>query len=646
MRPGRRDHVFGAHVMPQPQKDIERTSTGSCSRDDSFRLLVEGVKDYAIFMLDPGGRVVSWNAGATRIKGYREDEILGRHFSCFYSEEDIASGKPEQELATAAARGRHEEEGRRVRKDGSQFWAAVVITALQDEGGKLRGFAKLTRDITERKRAEKSRLMVELAVNAMIMVDRQGQIVLINPQTEKLFGYTRDELLGQPVEILVPERFRKDHPDYREAFFAAPTVRPMGAGRDLYGRRKDGSEFPVEIGLNPVETDEGRLVLSSIVDITERKRAEEKFRLAVESAPNAMVMIDQNGRMVLTNLQTERLFGYRRDELLGQPVEMLVPDRFRPRHPAYRRAFFNEPVARSMGTGRDLFGRHKDGSEFPVEIGLNPIHTEEGLFVLSAIVDITQRKQLEEKARGHLAELAHAGRLTTIGEMASGLAHEINQPLAAAANYARACVRFAHSGQGATMEELVGWMEKAAVQTTRACEIVNRLGAYVKKDISPPSLINLNEIVQHVIALVGPGMWRELHSPDVGAVTIELAPTLPRVLADRIQIEQVLVNLVRNAIEAMQESPAEKRRLVILTSHDCDLVRISVSDSGPGIGPEHLSLLFQPFFTTKPRGMGLGLSISRSIIEAHEGHLTVESRLGCGSTFSLTLPIARTETKS
>ena len=173
----------------------------------------------------------------------------------------------------------------------------------------------------------------------------------------------------------------------------------MGAGRDLYGLKKDGSEFPVEIGLNPIETEEGTMVLSAIVDISSRKRLEERFRQVVESAPNAMVMINREGRIEMVNAQAERVFGYARDEMLGQLVEMLVPERFRRGHPGLRTSFFGDPQSRPMGAGRDLYGLKKDGSEFPVEIGLNPIETEEGTMVLSAIVDISSRKRLEERFR-------------------------------------------------------------------------------------------------------------------------------------------------------------------------------------------------------------------------------------------------------
>lgn len=239
---------------------------------------------------------------------------------------------------------------------------------------------------------------------AIVVAAENGRIAMMNAQAEKLFGFARGEILGQPIEMLVPLRFRDAHPAHRAQFMAMPLARPMGAGRDLYGMRKDGSEFPVEIGLNPIVTDRGKMVISAVVDITERRRQEERFRQVVESAPNAMVMVNRAGRIVMVNAQTEKVFGYDRSELIDQRIEMLIPLELRGSHPSHREEFFAAPNARPMGAGRDLFARRKDGREFPVEIGLNPIQTEEGPMVLSAIVDITERKQREEGLRAALLE--------------------------------------------------------------------------------------------------------------------------------------------------------------------------------------------------------------------------------------------------
>lgn len=252
--------------------------------------------------------------------------------------------------------------------------------------------------------AEMMHLAVEASPNGMVMTDQEGFIVLVNSATEKLFGYSRQELIGQPVEILVPKRFNHQHPEYRENYIGESKTRPMGHGRDLYGLRKNGTEFPVEVGLNPVETDHGLFVLAAIVDITDRKHAEEMIHLAVEASPNGMVMTDENGIIVMVNSTTEVLFGYPRNELIGQQIEILIPESHRKHHPELRRNYLKQPDTRAMGLGRDLYGLHKNGNEFPVEVGLNPIRTPQGMMVLASVINITERKQQELQLKTALKE--------------------------------------------------------------------------------------------------------------------------------------------------------------------------------------------------------------------------------------------------
>ena len=267
-------------------REVQERTEALLQIEQRFRSMVDAVKDYAIFMLDPQGRVSTWSAGAERIKGYKPEEIIGEHFSRFYSPEDIEGGKPDTELKIAASQGRFEDEGWRVRKNGSRFWANVVITAIRDQNGKLTGFATVTRDLTDHRKVELAlqhseqqlRALFEFSPDAIIASNQEGRIIQVNARVESVFGYERGELLGQPIEILVPERFRRAHPAHRKDYSGHARVRPMGAGLELFGRRKDGSEFPVDIMLGPVETPEGPIVMSVIRDLTEKREAEEALR--------------------------------------------------------------------------------------------------------------------------------------------------------------------------------------------------------------------------------------------------------------------------------------------------------------------------------------------------------------------------------
>ncbi len=534
--------------------------TSSEAPESQLRALIDSVRDHALLLLDPNGYVVSWSAGALVITGYAADEIIGRHFSCFFPAEDVVAGKPAHELKIAAAEGHFEEEGRRVRKDGSHFWANVVISPTRREDGELAGFAKLVRDTSERRRMEdRFRQVVEAAPNAMVMINRQGIIEMVNAQTERVFGYQRDEMLGRSVEMLVPERFRGAHPGLRGAFFHDPLSRPMGAGRDLYALRKDGSEFPVEIGLNPIETEEGTMVLSAIVDISTRKRLEERFRQVVESAPNAMVMINHQGVIEMVNAQTERVFGYQREEMLGRSVEMLVPERFRGAHPGLRAAFFHDPLSRPMGAGRDLYALRKDGSEFPVEIGLNPIETEEGTMVLSAVVDISDRKHREEGIRGALRE-----KEVLLGE----IHHRVKNNL-----------QIVHSLldlQSARLSDpLVQEMLRDSQNRIRSMALIHQT-LYSSKDFAKVDFdLFLDALAPNLIGSYGVDAERIRLVVDVVQVALPIDAAVPCGLV----VNELISNALKHAFRPGQDGEIT----VSLKRHSLNEVTLSVADNGSGL---------------------------------------------------------------
>jgi PAS domain S-box-containing protein len=243
------------------------------------------------------------------------------------------------------------------------------------------------------------RQLLDSAPDALIILGEQGSIELVNQQAERLFGYQRDELVGQRIEMLIPERFRTAHLGHRAGFAHSPKVRVMGSGLELFGLHKNGQEFSVEISLSPLTTERGTLVLSAIRDVSARKRSEQKFRALLESAPDAMVIADRSGRIVLLNAQAERIFGYRREELLGKSVDVLVPKRLGAQHRLHREGYARTPKPRTMGGGMELFGLRKDGTEFPAEISLSPLETEEGTWISSAIRDVSERRRVEKAAR-------------------------------------------------------------------------------------------------------------------------------------------------------------------------------------------------------------------------------------------------------
>jgi PAS domain S-box-containing protein len=464
------------------------------------------------------------------------------------------------------------------------------------------------------------RLAVDSSPSGIVMVDRNGTIMLVNRLLEEQFGYTRDELIGQSIELLVPGRFRSSHAGDRGRYFTDARVRPMGKGRDLYGVRKDGSEFPVEIGLNPIRSEGGMLVLASVVDITERKRAEEQFRLAVEASPSGMLMVDERGSILLVNAQIEQQFGYSREELLGQPVEMLLPAALRARHCEQRTAFFAHPEPRQMGKGRDLFGLRKDGREIPVEIGLNPIRTAEGLRVLASVVDITERKKIEERLR-------QTERVAELGTLASGMAHEIGTPMNVILGRAEFLMR--KTGDD-TIKKGLGTI---VTQVERITKIMNQLLTFARRRPSELGPLELRKTIEDSLEI----LQERLRAHRVQVET-DFTRQVPNVHADPDQMSQVLLNLFINAVHAMPDGGTLR---VGLTEAGGQAV-LTITDTGCGISKEDLSKIFAPFFTTKEvgKGTGLGLTVVQGIIQEHGGTIAVDSEPGKGTTFTITLPLS------
>ena len=501
------------------------------------------------------------------------------------------------------------------------------------------------------------RLVVEAAPNAMVLIDPAGRIVMVNTQAERVFGYSRAELVGQPVEMLVPERFRSHHPELRKTFFTDPRSRPMGAGRDLHGLRKDGSEVPVEIGLNPIDTDEGPMVLSAIVDITSRKAAElalreseQRYTLLVDGVTDyAIYMIDPNGVVTNWNRGAQRIKGYRTEEIVGRHFSCFYTEEDRAANLPQQSL---EIAARDGHYETQAWRVRKDGSRFFADVVVDALRDDSGQLIGFAKItrDVTERVQAareleearinlvqsraEEALRRAQAELAHVARIITLGELTTSIAHEVNQPLAALVSSGSACLNWLVS-EPPNIEMARRSVERIVREGRRASEIVQRVRALATKASIQQAPLDINNVIREVIALV----QLELVSHGVSLRT-ELAPALPQVLADRVQLQQVIINLMMNAIEAMQSVMERPRNLTIRSQLDEERqVLVTVEDCGVGVSAENVDQLFSAFFTTKSSGLGMGLSICRSIVEAHGGRIWAANNAGPGATFQFTLPL-------
>jgi hypothetical protein len=481
--------------------------------------------------------------------------------------------------------------------------------------------------------------LLEAAPDAIVGVGDDGRIVLVNGQVEALFGYPREDLLGEKVDVLVPERFRDSHPSHREKYFAEPRTRPMGAGLNLYGRRRDGSEFPAEISLSAIETENGRLATAAIRDVTASRAAERKFEQFLEFAPDGIVGVDPTGEIVLINQQAEALFGYRREELIGQMVEVLVPERFRTGHPGLRERYFQEPRTRPMGAGVELYAVRKDGSEFPVEISLSAIETEDGVLATAAVRDISERAE-SERERALQEQLDQSRRLESVGQLAGGIAHDFNNILGVIMNYAEFVSDELPAGSSANDD--VNEIRRAA---ERAAALTRQLLIFSRREVVQPEQLDLQEVVSQLENLMHRALGERIE------LQTRFGEGLASVEADPGQIEQVLVNLAVNARDAM---PDGGRLVIEVDNVELDeeytymhpdteagaYVCLKVSDTGVGMDPETIQRAFEPFFTTKGKGEGTGLGLATvyGIVTGAGGRVDIYSEPAMGTTIKVHLP--------
>jgi two-component system sensor kinase FixL len=378
-----------------------------------------------------------------------------------------------------------------------------------------------------------------------------------------------------------------------------------------------------------------------ILDIEDQKQVEEALRTReghlqsiLETIPDAMIVIDGRGIMQFFSSAAERQFGYTEQEAIGQNVSVLMPNPDRRRHDGYLARYQSTGERHIIGVGRIVTGQRKDGTTFPMHLSIGEMESGGQPYFTGFVRDLTEYQQTQARLQELQSEIAHVSRLSAMGEMASALAHELNQPLAAISNYMKGSRRLLASSEDPNATKIATAMDRAAEQALRAGQIIRRLRDFVARGESEKRVESLSKLIEEAGALGLTG------AREQGILLrFNLNPDCDLVLVDRVQIQQVLVNLFRNALEAMSDS--DRRELIIANSKAAeDMIEVEVSDTGHGFSDEVLTKLFQTFFTTKETGMGVGLSISRSIVEAHGGRISVERNSSGGATFRLTLPAA------
>lgn len=495
----------------------ERRSKMAEELAEELNLLIDGAKDYSIYMLDPEARVTIWNRGAERLTGWSEAEVIGQPVDVFYPVDAVARGLHVDDLEQAIADGGLQTEDWRLRKDGSEFLAQVSTTPLYDDQGTLRGFAKVVRDITNQRAIEQ-----------------------------------------------------------------------------------------------------------------ELRSSEAHLRTILSTVPDAMVVIDEKGIILSFSAAAEQLFGYREEEVAGSNVSRLMPSPDRERHDGYLRRYLTTGERRIIGIGRVVFGERRDGTKFPIELSVGEAGGNPRIFT-GFIRDLTERQRTEAKLEELQSELIHVSRVSAMGTMASTLAHELNQPITAVANYVEGVRELLSNPDANDFPMIREALEDAAREAIRAGHIVRRLRDFVARGDLEKRLENLTTLINEtaVLGLLG--------TSEKGiTVEFDLDADASPVLVDKVQIQQVLINLMRNAVEAM--SAMSERRLLVSSKRDAPgHARVSIEDTGSGIAPEIAGDLFTAFVSTKADGMGLGLSICRTIVEANGGRIWAEPRSGGGTAFHFTL---------
>src|SRR5580698_7807952 len=643
--------LFLSKAVPirNPQGKVLRwfgTNTDISENKESgakYRGLLEAAPD-AMVVVNQSGEIVLLNVQAEKQFGYHRDELVGQPVKNIiprgFAERLVADGTRSAAEALAQQIGTGIELIAR-RKNGSEFPIEIMLSPLESAEGIL--VTAAIRDISVRREAEKHlalmegryRGLLEAAPDAMVVVNPRGDIVLLNVQAEKQFGYRRDELVGQKVKNIIPQGFAERLIADGLRSVEDALAQQIGTGIELIARRKNGTEFPIEIMLSPLESAEGILVTAAIRDISVRREAEKhlalmegRYRGLLEAAPDAMVVVNQKGDIVLLNLQAEKQFGYHRDELVGQRMKNIIPAGFAERLIADALRSTEDALAQQIGTGIEITGRRKDGTEFPIEIMLSPLESAEGVLVTAAIRDITTRKVAEAHLLYKVEELNRSNE--ELGQFAYIASHDLQEPLRMVASYTQLLARRYKGRLDSDADEFITFAVDGANRMQR---LIQDLLAYSRVGTKGKDLLvtSSEEALQRAILNLRGAI------ADSGAMVTH--DPLPAVMADETQLVQLFQNLIGNAIKYQKAGTPKVH--ISASKNGGTKWTFSVRDNGLGIDPQYFERIFVMFQRLHKReefaGTGIGLAICKKIVERHGGTISVESQPGQGSNFLFAL---------
>ena len=618
-------------------------------------LLLDAIGDYAIYLLDPDGFVTSWNTGAAKIKGYGPVEIIGQHFSRFFTREDQVNRVPERNLETARKQGRHEAEGWRVRKDGSRFWSNSILRAVRDQHGHLIGFAKITRDITERMAAQEALLQSERRFRALVegvtdyaicMLDTNGVVTNWNAGAERLKGYTADEIIGQHFSKFYTREERAKGVPGRVLETA---VREGRSETEGWRQRKDGSRFWASVVVDAIRNSAGELEGFAKItrDITERQAAQEalreserQFRLLVAGVTDyALFMLDPNGIVISWNAGAERIKGYAADEIIGQHFSRFYTERDRAAGMPARALYTATQEGRFEAEGWRV---RKDGSMFWANVVIDPIRDERGELIGFAKItrDATERRDAQEALQAAQLERAQAQKMEALGQLTGGVAHDFNNLLMVVIGHLPTIKR-----KVADDPKALRAAEAIELAAEHGETLTRQLLTFARRQASNPIVLHVGERIEAIRSM--------LASSVGGAVNLvtTVAPGVRPVKVDANEFELAVLNIALNARDAMPNGGSifVTAETVTLSRAEAkaglegDFVALRITDTGRGIAPDVLPRVFDPFFTTKQVDKGTGLGLSQVYGFAHQsgGTVTIESELGRGTTVTLYLPCAK-----